>query len=87
VKKYLKELRDKAQFLLNEEKNNIVNDKLADELFELGEVEKEKKKTLRINSLSNVDIKMSEPKNKEPEINQDQLLEQLMDESNKSNIY
>jgi len=62
------------------------NSKLADELFEVGNIEREKRKSMRIMSLSKLDIQTSEHKQtkKEPEMNNDQVLEELMNMENKN---
>jgi hypothetical protein len=61
------------------------NNKLADELFELGNVDKEKRKSIRSVSLSKLDIDATEQKTRKADMNEGTTLEELMD--NKSNVY
>jgi|APDOM4702015023_1054809.scaffolds.fasta_scaffold266190_2 hypothetical protein len=60
------------------------NTKLADELFELGNVDKEKRKSIRSISLSKLDIDATEQKTRKADMNDGTTLEELME--NKSNI-
>ena len=63
------------------------NSKLADELFDVGNEGREKRKSMLLMSLSKLDIVTTEVKiKKEPELNNEQMLEQLMDLDNKSQI-
>jgi len=64
---------------------NVDNSRLADELFEVGNMEREKRKERRQSSVSKMDILTSEKSaKKDPEVIPDeQVLEELMNDANK----
>jgi hypothetical protein len=74
---FLKRKKEGGEMYIDSEKKE--NSKLADELFEVGNLEREKRKSMRLMSLSKLDIETTEPKvKKEPEPNEEQVLEELM---------
>jgi len=81
---YLHRKKLKGDFDVETKSDKAENSKLADELFEVGNMERERRKEKRLNSLSKLDILTSEVKpGKEPEIPDEQVLEELMNEDNK----
>lgn len=82
-RKFIKRKKERGELYLYSEKKE--NSKLAEELFEVGNLEREKRKSMRIMSLSKVDIETTEPKaKKEAEPNDEQMLEELMNMGDKS---
>lgn len=80
-RRFILKKRKKVELYIESEKNNS---KLAEELFEIGNEGKEKRKTMRLLSNGMLDNQTTEAKlKKEPELNNEQVLEQLMDKSKK----
>jgi len=76
---FMNRRKEKGELYIDSEKKE--NSKLADELFEVGNMEREKRKSMRLISLSKLDIEITEPKaKKEPEQNDEQVLEELMND-------
>jgi hypothetical protein len=62
------------------------NPKLADELFDLGNMDKERRKSVRTMSLSKLDINATENKNRKMDMNDVNTLEELMENKSKNDI-
>ena len=79
---FVKRKKEKGgEMIIDSEKKE--NSKLADELFEAGNAEKEKKKNLRSVSLSKLDFE-TDGKFKKHDINDANMLDDLMNMDNKS---
>lgn len=76
--------RKRGELVLDTEKKD--NHKLGDELFELGNVEREKRKSIRTLSLSKLDIDGMETKNKKLDLNDPNVLEELMENKSRYTI-
>jgi len=88
-RKFIKKRKDKPELNILESENNKEdeNGKLAFELFEVGNKEKEKRKNAKQPSLGKLDLDTSDARyKKDLDTNNDKALENLMDFEQKSNL-